>query len=255
MKSFVQRHESKIIGILSGFDRLLFRGTLRRLATANGLAGCLWALGVLLKDFGDWSAQLTAQAREASEQLARDAGRPIIYVNDSSIRKDQLVKEIAARDGIEQGLVCVLTAVEPCWSYEIHRNRSQKKLQLVSRQRKCLHLYHYHIDPELGFMHTRLQTWLPFNMRVCINGREWLSRQMDRAGIEYQRRENCFARVSDVAGAQALLGDQLKSDWPKMLERVRAATHTRPTRRCGGRRRRRRWITTGRWTKANGRRM
>jgi hypothetical protein len=225
MNSFIQRHESKIIGMLSGFDRLLFRGTLRRLATANGLFGCIWALQVLLKDFGDWSARLTGQVREASEQLARDAGRPIIYVNDSSIRKEELVRKIAARDGIEQGLVCVLTAVEPCWSYEIHRNRSQKKLQLVSRQRKCLHLYHYHIDPEFGFMHVRLQTWLPFNMKVCINGREWLSRQMDRVGIEYQRRENCFARVSDVVGAQALLEDQLKSDWPKMLERIRVATH------------------------------
>jgi hypothetical protein len=25
-------------------------------------------------------------------------------------------------------------------------------------------------------MHVRLQTWLPFNLSVCINGREWLGR-------------------------------------------------------------------------------
>ena len=62
MNSFVHRHESKVIGMLSGFDRLLFRGTLRLLASANGLFGCLWALRVLLKDFGDWSAGLTERA-------------------------------------------------------------------------------------------------------------------------------------------------------------------------------------------------
>src|SRR2546425_438534 len=123
MNSFVQRHESSVIGMLSGFDRLLFRGTLRRLATANGVFGGLWALRVLLKDFGDWSAQLTEQVRTASERMAREAERPIVYVNDPSVRKEELARAIARRDGIERGLVCVLTAVEPCWSYDIHRNR------------------------------------------------------------------------------------------------------------------------------------
>src|SRR5205807_4541760 len=138
---------------------------------------------------------------------------PIVYVRDPSLRKDELARAIADRDGIEQGLVCVLTAVEPCWSYEVHRSRSERRLRLVAGPRKCLHLYHYHIDAELGFMHARLQTWLPFNVKVCLNGREWLSRQMDRAGIGYVRRANCFTSVSDVAAAQALLDGQLTSDW------------------------------------------
>jgi len=225
VNSFVQRHESKVIGMLSGFDRLLFRGTLRRLATADGLLGCLWALQVLLKDFGDWSAGLTGRVRDASERVMREAGRPIVYVSDPSARKEDLARAIARRDGIDSGPVALLTAVEPCWSYDIHRDRREKKLRLVSRPRKCLHLYHYRIDPELGFMHARLQTWLPFTLRVCVNGREWLARQMDRAGIGYVRRDNCFTAVSDVAGAQALLDGQLRSDWPGLLEAVRAAAH------------------------------
>jgi hypothetical protein len=225
MDSFVQRHASSVIGKLSGFDRLLFRGTLRRLASAKGLFSYLWMLKVLLKDFGDWSANLTKQVRDSAEQVARQAGRPILYVSDSSLRKEELARQIARRDGIDRGLVCMLTAVEPCCSYDINRNRATKKLELVPRHRKCLHLYHYSIDPVLGFMHARLQTWLPFNLKVCINGREWLSRQMDRAGISYVRQENCFTRVSDPAAAQALLDEQLKSDWPKLLEKVHAAVH------------------------------
>jgi len=56
MGMFTTRYGSKIAGILSGFDRLIFRGTLRQLSHANGLEGYLKWAGILLKDFreGAW---------------------------------------------------------------------------------------------------------------------------------------------------------------------------------------------------------
>jgi hypothetical protein len=220
MKAFVQRHCDSVIGVLNGFDRLLFRGTHRILATAKGMMNYLWDKQVLLKDFGDYSDDLTSQIRVCSEQVASDAGRPIQYVNDSSARKEDIAREIAARDKIDRGLICILTAVEPCWSFGIRRDRAQTKLVLVSQQRKCLHLYHYLMHEELGLMHVRVQTWLPFNVRICINGRSWLARQMARAGVEYVQKDNCFTHVSDVAAAQDLLEEQLKTNWPALLGRL-----------------------------------
>jgi hypothetical protein len=32
----------------------------------------------------------------------------------------------------------------------------------------------------LGFMHLRLQTWFPFRVNLCLNGRHWLARWMPR---------------------------------------------------------------------------
>lgn len=225
MNGFVQRHAASVIGVLSGFDRLLFRGTLRMLATAKGLMGYLWSTQTLLKDFGRWSEGLTARVREASEQVVRDAGRPVVYVNDPSARKEDIARDLARRDGIDRGIVCMLTAVEPCWSYDVHRSREKKKLELVCRPRKCLHLYQYQVHPEFGLMHARLQTWLPFNVKVCLNGREWLGRQMDRAGVAYVKKDNCFTRVSDVPAAQALLDGQLTADWPTLLDAIRRSVH------------------------------
>jgi hypothetical protein len=220
MNAFVQRYRDSVIGVLSGFDRLLFRGTHRILATAKGMMNYLWDKKVLLKDFGDWSNDLTAEIRGKSEQVAHDAGRPVQYVNDSSLRKEDLAQEIATRDKIERGLVCVLTAVEPCWSFGVRRDRSSKKLVLVSQRRKCLHLYHYHMHEELGLMHVRVQTWLPFNVKICLNGRSWLGRQMDQAGIGYVQKNNCFPQIGDVAAAQRLMDAQLKTDWPAMLGKL-----------------------------------
>jgi hypothetical protein len=227
MKEFVQRHGSSVIGMLSGFDRLLFRGTLRRLANVGGLSSYLSYMGVLLKDFGDWSMALTEHVKEASMGVAagQAAAREVRYLPDPSVRKEDVARSIAERDGIDKGLVCVLTAVEPCWSYEIHRNRAAQKLELRARQRRCLHLYHKLIHTDFGFCHARVQTWLPFNVSVCVNGREWLSRQMDAAGIGYRRRENCFVDIADVDAAQGLMQRQLSTDWRAALDGIAAAAN------------------------------
>jgi hypothetical protein len=97
-------------------------------------------------------------------------------------RKEVVARQIAQADGISEGLICILTCVEPCRSFAVHRDRERKRLVLESRQRKCLHLYHYGMDRDFGFMHARIQSWFPFSIQVCLNGREGLARQMDRQG-------------------------------------------------------------------------
>jgi hypothetical protein len=218
MMSFIQRHEDKIIGMISGWDRLRFRGTIRMLANVAGLWRFMCHTGrYLLKDFGAHAEALSRQTREASLAVAEAAGRPVVHLADPGVCKEDLAREIQARDGIQAGPICVLTSVEPCWSFNIKSNKAAGKLELVRAYRKCQHLYHYYQHPVFGFMHVRLQTWLPFNQWVCLNGREWLSRQMDAAGIRYLRRENCFAWVSDVEGAQALLDAQVRFNWAQGL--------------------------------------
>jgi hypothetical protein len=74
-------------------------------------------------------------------------------------------------------------------------------------------------------MHARIQTWLPFAVQVCINGREWLARQMDAAGIGYVKKDNCFTALGDAGAAQALFDRQLSADWPALLGAILALVH------------------------------
>ena len=50
MKRFLERHRSRVTGTLSGFDRVLFRGTLRSIAYVSGLEVFLYSQHVLFKD-------------------------------------------------------------------------------------------------------------------------------------------------------------------------------------------------------------
>jgi hypothetical protein len=53
-----------------------------------------------------------------------------------------------------------------------------------------------------------------------MNGREWLAQHMDRVGLAYRRRDNCFSWIEDWARAQELLDEQLRTDWPALLNRL-----------------------------------
>ena len=98
-------------------------------------------------------------------------------------------------------------------------------LRLVMESAKCTHLYHYYQHPEIGLMHIRVQTWFPFSVDVCLNGRQWLARQLDRAGIDYQQRDNCFICIEDCAAAQQLLDEQLRSNWPALMNSFLEIAH------------------------------
>lgn len=225
MQGFIQRHAANVIGVLSGFDRVRLRGTLRWLSNTRGMYSFLQASGVLLKDFTRYAKGITEQIRQRTVQDAQKAGRPVIYVSSSQESKEEIAREIAARDGVREGLICVLTCVEPCAYHSVGPNRELKRLELRYGSGKCLHQYHYFQHARWGFMHTRLQTWFPFTLHVCFNGREWLARQLDAAGIGYLRRDNCFAALEDAAQAQQLMDAQLRVSWQSLLNRLTRQVH------------------------------
>lgn len=222
MQTFVSRHQHEIQGTLSGFDRLRFVGSLLRLSYVNGLAAFLAATGVLLKDFGQYMTDLSQRIKRAGEQLALETpSRRVHYLSSSAQSKEDFVRGLPApeRPGPD-GLIAVLSCVEPCRTYQIHRDPKTKHLELRPDLRKCLHLYFYLDHPTFGPIHVRVQTWVPFQVKIVFNGRDWLARQLDAAGIGYLKKDNTFIAIDDFAQAQALLEAQLPINWPLILDEL-----------------------------------
>jgi len=217
MKQFITKHERSIMGVLSGWDRIRFRGTLRNLAVTNMMMSWLLDQSVLLKHFKPFAEGLTATLKASVEHVAASAGQSVKYLASSVLSKEDLVRELIKREGRTDGLVCVLRCVEPCRSYHIHKNRETKHIELAQAFRKCLHWYCYFLDSQLGLCHVRIQSWLPFTAHVCVNGREWLCRQLQVAGIGFRRSDNCLTRVDDVPAAQERLSAQPWADWQGLL--------------------------------------
>jgi hypothetical protein len=183
------------------------------------------ACRVLIKDFGTFAHALTARIKAAAYASAEQAGRPFQYLSKSQISKEALARQLAHADNLNSGLIAIFSALENCLSYSVRGDRHLKEIHMVLEPRECLHLYHYFLHEELGLCHVRVQTWFPFTVDLCLNGRDRLARQMDAAGMAYRQRDNCFVWVEDVSSAQRLLDQQLRTDWPRLLERLLDEAH------------------------------
>lgn len=185
----------------------------------------LCSCGVLIKGFKEFALRVTAKVKEAAYRAAEQAKRAAQYLSDTKLSKEDFARQIALEDRIKEGLIVLLSAKEPCYSYSVRGDRATKKLRLVIEPRMCTHFYHYFMHADFGLMHVRVQSWFPFTVEVCLNGREWLAHQMDRAGIGYEQADNCFIKLQDPAAAQALLDQQLQTDWPKVLDQLLVKAH------------------------------
>lgn len=222
MGVFEDLHRDRITGSLAMFDRMIFKGRLTGLYKENGAKCFLWTQGVALKDFTPYAKSTTAKIADTVRGLAEAAGRPVISFDHVKTRhyaqrKDELAKKIAAEDGITEGIICVISAVETCMSFQVRKSFKTRSIQMYRRERKCLHHYLYLMDPEFGFMHVRIQGWIPYDCQIYINGREWLARRLDEAGIDYVRWDNALLRVEDLDAAAKLCERFAHKAWPRVL--------------------------------------
>jgi hypothetical protein len=213
MERFVTRHRSLVTSVLSGFDRLVFRGTLIPLVRELGMYTLLKRSGVRLLDFKSFVLRTSERVKQASLLEVRRSGRPMRYVESSQLSKEDLARRLLREHPIERGVICAMTAVEPCMSFEYHRSQDRRERGLKLRPRKCLHIYKYYQHPRFGLINARIQTWFPFNIQICMNGREWLARQLTRRRCGYGRDDNCFTHLANPALAQRLMDEQLQTDW------------------------------------------
>ena len=77
MNAFIQKYKSLVTYCLSGFDRLVIRGTLINLSYVEGMLVYLSVAKVLLKDFGNHAEKMSQMLKQASLAVVLSAGRPV----------------------------------------------------------------------------------------------------------------------------------------------------------------------------------
>jgi hypothetical protein len=217
VKSFLQRFGHLVRGVLHGFDRLRLRGSKRQLCYVTGAASYLGHIQVRLNDYKAYAKATTVQLCKAIESDAKQAGL-YQYLNNCQVSKEETALRLAAQNQRTSGLIAVLGCVEPCKILQVRKNQQTGQVEPRLETGKCLHYYHYYLDPDFGLRYTRQQSWFPFTMHVGLNGRDWLARQMLQAGLRYTKRDNCFTWVKDWEAAQQLLDKQLTTAWPALLD-------------------------------------
>ena len=216
--NIIELFSDKINGVLSTFDRMIIKGHIQNFYNHGSRMFYLYEENILLKNFSGYAQKVTHKIKTNAKEIANSNDRPYIYLSSSKKSKEELAKKILKENPVKEGLICVLQVTEPCISTDIFKNKDKCKLELIMRERKCAYLYFYYIDKEFGFMHAKLQTWFPFTFQIYINGREYLSKQLDKADIKYKMYDNSFTYISDVKKAQEIANKIESKDLSNMFD-------------------------------------
>ena len=204
MQTLIERHLSKIQGVISCFDRVILTGTIPRICYADGMSGVLRQQNIRIFDYAQWAQPLREEIRENAERLAQAHGLEIEFIRKNTFRKEQRIKEILEQRGNHPGLVHIFSAMEPCTSYKPWHDKKTGRTFLKYDSGKCLHYYFYFIEATLGLCYLRVPTWAPFRLQFYFNGHHQLAAKLDRQGIGYALQDNALVALDDVDQAQKL---------------------------------------------------
>lgn len=95
MERFLDRHADRMIGGLSRFDRILFRGSVRLLSYRPGMDKFLGSQRALYKDFGALAERLSDQVKAQAEAIAEQHQRPLRYLESAQEPKEDIARAIS----------------------------------------------------------------------------------------------------------------------------------------------------------------
>jgi len=137
MNDFVKKFAHVIIGALSCFDRVIFKGHLPFGGDAHLNSFVDNVLGIRRKDFIPMLEKLSHQLVEHAKTLAQQAGRPYEY-RQGKFRKESFIQNMIRRDGVRAGLVAVLCCQETCRTVKLRHAAGRPELVFAYRPQRVL---------------------------------------------------------------------------------------------------------------------
>jgi len=210
---FVVKHADQIQGVLSCFDRVIFRGHLP-LSYAQGLEGFLYQQKVPLKEFKNYAPQIAERVKEHVKGQVAAAGAEFRHLPRKEPMEQQ-ARRLAREKGIGEGIVCGYSQLETCSTYRFEYRGGRPRLK--KDYRRCSVFYVFMMHALLGLIHVKIQSWFPLTMQVYVNGHDYLAKKLDELGVKYTLQDNAFSWMGDLKAAQACADRFAKQKWPKLL--------------------------------------
>jgi len=192
---------------VEGIDRLYLNAYVPRLQYASGVAaffrkhrGQPFASSALMDPI---SKAFVA----ALHAFAHAHGVPLVAFEKGQ-RKDAVMAERLRHFTAPEGVVFIGRAQEktPVFRTEKRRNPTtgQAYPWLVRATAMINHFYVYAVDADFGPFFLKFGTYFPYNAKLCLNGHEYVKRQLTQRGIAFEALDNGILSCADPRRVQAM---------------------------------------------------
>jgi hypothetical protein len=143
---------------------------------------------------------MTRTFRSTIDRFVEREHVPIINFK-KGIRKDDVAKEHLARFKASEGVLFLGKAQEMARVFRTEKRHHEESGAaypwIVDSSAMVMSYYFYCVDEDFGPFFIKYCGYFPYNGKVCINGHEWLKRQLAKEGICYEALDNGILSCED----------------------------------------------------------
>src|SRR5258708_2154056 len=143
----------------------------------------------------------------ALEAFAQEHDIPLITFGTRQ-RKDDVAAEYRARFQGSEGILFIGKAQEKTRVFRTERRTNpatgRKYSWLVRSTAMVNHFYCYGIDDDFGPFFLKFGSYFPYNAKLCLNGHEYVKRQLAKEGIAFEALDNGIRSCADPQRLQEL---------------------------------------------------
>jgi hypothetical protein len=200
-------------------DRLYLNAYVPRLQSEGGVVAFLRARGHAIPSpalFG----QITDAFKTGVRAWATRQGIPWIEFQKGE-RKDDMVQWYRDRFRGTHGVVCVGVAQERAKAWTATKQVQGRHLHFAYRWKTvCVnHYYLYFVDREWGPGFLKVCGYVPYTMKLCLNGHEWAKRQLTRRRVPFTPLDNGFQTCTRPAALQTICDALSAADVQAVFDR------------------------------------
>src|SRR5258708_4608295 len=161
----------------------------------------------------------------AVEAFAREHDVPMVRFQKGQ-RKDDVVARYRRKFQAQEGVVVIGVAQEQVSSFKARKETLGKRVRFqFSRQSVFVKVYYFYLqDADFGPAFVKVATYMPYPVKVCLNGHEWAKQQLRQAGVAFEALDNGFLSCTAPERLQAIcqqLGpDQVQAFFDKWMARL-----------------------------------
>jgi hypothetical protein len=158
---------------------------------------------------------------QAVSAFAQQQGVPVVRFERGQ-RKDDVAARYRSHSSVSDGVVFIGVAQERAFSFKAHKSIGAHGGVHFTFARQPVyvnHFYFYLHDLEWGPAFIKIGTYVPYPVRVCLNGHEWAKQQLQRAGIPFGSLDNGLRWCAEPERLQAICDQLAPNDVQAFFER------------------------------------
>jgi hypothetical protein len=193
---------------LEAIDRMYLNAYMPSLQTGAGFVYFLkMQLGVRVPSTM-MIAPMSRRFVEAIERFAATTGVDLVTFKKGQ-RKDEVAQQYLAKFKGEEGVLFIGKAQEKASVFRTEKRRDARGVYpwIIRSTALVNHYYVYLVDRDFGPLFIKFCSYFPYAVKVCLNGHEWLKRQLTRRAIAFEPLDNGIRSSRDAARVQRIAND------------------------------------------------